>query len=526
MAFRGSSTLTAAAPQSIPDPKPRAGVMKNTSILAGYAVFETVVVFFFTLLVARYLGPTDFGKLGWALSYALLTSIWSDPGIGIAMTKLVATSHGERQLEFVANGFSLRLVLTAGVILLSMAPCAFVPYMRENAGLILLILVSEHMRNMALYFCFVFRGHQQNKFEALSLGTERLGALLLAWPLLYLGFGLRAVAWVYVAARATSLIVAVTSNVRAFGWRPLGFDRTLLNRIRLETLPLAVLIICERMNMYVPPLLVKAFADEHALGIFNAAFKAVYPAVLMCTAVAGSLYAPMAARFHADPAESARLYRAGIRGLLHLLLPAAVITLLLAPQVTIVLYGPEYQESARVLQFLTAYFVAIIFIAVNHLFMPAINHQRVVAAVSLVSVVVNIGLAVACISRWGAMGAGISLASAQVLIGFVYVAMARRYGKAGLAPREWFTMAAAVLLAAGVLYLARPHLPGPWISSLLERVADGRHLLMLRSLVEVLEGTALSVGIYVAFLFGLGGVSAEERRMFQSVARRLQLGPA
>lgn len=515
--------MTAAASQPVATPRPRVGVMKNTSILAGYAVFETVVVFFFTLLVARYLGPTDFGRLGWALSYAVLTSVWSDPGVSIAMTKLVATSQGDRQLEYVANGLTLRMLLTSGVFLLSLVPFTFVSYMRENAALILLILVSEHMRNMALYFCGVFRGHQQNKFEALSLGSERVGALLLAWTLLHMGFGLHAVAWVYVAARSTSLVVAVTSNVRAFGWRPLGFDRSLLSRIRVETMPLAVLIICERINMYLPPLLVKAFADERALGIFNAAFKAVYPAVLMCTAVAGSLYAPMAARFQADPAESARLYRGGLRGLLHLLLPAAAISYLLAPQLTIVLYGPEYVESAGVLRWLTAYFVTIAFIALNHLFMPAINRQRVVGVVSLVSVVVNAGLGIFFISRWGAEGAGMSLAAAQIVIACVYVAMARHYGKAGLSPREWFTMTAAFLLAAGSLYLARPYLPGPGVPALLQSMVAGRHLLMLRALVEVLEGTALSVGVYLAVLFGLRGISAEERRMFRSVARRLAL---
>ena len=518
--------MTAAASQPIAAVRPRPGVMKNTSILAGYAVFETVVVFLFQVMVARYLGPEGFGRLGWALTYALLTSVWSDPGIGIAMTKLVATSHGERQLDYVANGVTLRAVLTSVVFLLSLLPCAFVPYMRENFGLILVILVSEHMRNMSLYFCYAFRGHQQNKFEAFSLGAERLGALLLAWPLLYLGFGIRAIAWVYVAARGTSLLVAAISNVRVFGWRPMGIDRALLGRIVTETAPLAVLIICERTNMYLPPLLVKAFSDEHSLGIFNAAFKAVYPAVLMCTAVAGSLYAPMAARFQANPAESARLYRGGLRGLLHLLLPAAVISSMLTAQLIVVLYGPEYVESARVLRWLTLYFVSIVFIALNHLFMPAINRQRVVGAVSLISVVVNAGLAFFLISRWGAEGAGMSLALAQVLIACVYVAMARRFGKAGLAPREWFTMSAAFLLAAGALYLARPHLPGPWVTSLLGHVAGGRQLLMLQSLVEVLEGTALSVGVYVAFLFGLGGVSAEERHMFRAVARRLPLRPA
>jgi O-antigen/teichoic acid export membrane protein len=480
------------------------------------------VVFTFTLLLARWLGPDDFGRWGWATSYALLTSVWSDPGIGLAMTKLVATSDGERQMNFVATGFTIRLILTGIVFTLALLPFTFVPYMRENAFVFIVVLVSEQMRNMALYFCSVFRGRQRNKFEAIAMGTERIGALALTWPLLQLGFGIRAVAFVYVVARGTSLVVAVAENVRAFGWRPIGVDRSLMSRISAETLPMAVLIICERTNMSLPPLLVKAFGTEHALGIFNAAFKTVFPAVLMCTAVAGSLYAPMAERFQSDPAQSARLYRNGIRGLMHLLLPPAVITLLLSSQVTILLYGPEYVSSAPILRMLTPYFLAMIFITVNHLFLPAINRGRVVAVVSVVSLVVNVGLGLLFISRWGAEGAGLSMAMAQGVSACVYVTMAHRFGKAGLALREWFTMAAAFLLAGGALYLARPYLIGPGVSLLLERMFEGRHLLMMRAFIEVVEGAALSVIVYLSFLFGLGGVSVEERRMFAAVARRLR----
>ena len=54
--------------------------MANTAVLAAYTVFETCIVFLFTLAVARYLGAGEFGRLGFALSYALLTSVLAVSG--------------------------------------------------------------------------------------------------------------------------------------------------------------------------------------------------------------------------------------------------------------------------------------------------------------------------------------------------------------------------------------------------------------------------------------------------------------
>jgi O-antigen/teichoic acid export membrane protein len=82
-------------PASPPSGRP---VMANTAVLAAYTVVEMFVVFLFTIALARYLGAEEFGRLGFALSFALLTSILSDPGVSIAVMKLVARSPTEGQI--------------------------------------------------------------------------------------------------------------------------------------------------------------------------------------------------------------------------------------------------------------------------------------------------------------------------------------------------------------------------------------------------------------------------------------------
>ena len=482
-------------------------VMTNTAVLAGYAAFEMVIVFLFTVLLARYLGVQEFGRLRFALSYALLFSVLSDPGISIAMTKLVATSQGERQSRLVGAGLTLRLMLAGIMFVVSLSGFAFSPYMRQSAGLIIVLLVSEHLRSLALYLCCVFRGHQWNQYEAFSLSVERVGCLLGGWVLLRAGFGVYAIGALYLFSRLASLLVAASIYVRHCAWPPLNLCTDLLRRIKVETFPLAVLVICERVNMYLPPMLVTVLAGEYVTGVFAAAFQAVMPAVLLSTAVAGSLYAPMAARFAANPAESARLYRAGVRGLLHLLLPAAAITILLPQQVILVLYGAEYLPAVPVLQWLTPYFISIVFIAVNHLFMPAIDRQRIVGIVSVISVVLNVVLGVNLIRLWGATGAAISLAVAQTVVAVVYIAVAHRYGQATLKLNEWCAIIAAFTAALMAVGVTRAEL-GPG------------------SLPALLEGASISILVYFLVLAVLGGVSTEERNALRHLTRKLLPKPA
>ena len=102
--------------------------------------------------------------------------------------KNLAISGPERQSRIVANGLALRLILSTAVFVLSLAPIAFSRYLREISALLVVILVSETLRNLAIFFCFVFRGHQQNQYEAISMAVERVGCLVAAWILLQMGF--------------------------------------------------------------------------------------------------------------------------------------------------------------------------------------------------------------------------------------------------------------------------------------------------------------------------------------------------
>ncbi len=198
-------------------------IIKNSTVLGAYFVVEVGLTFFFTLILARFLGAFEFGRISFALSYALVTSVVADAGLTFSLAKLIPRARAEAG-DSIGGAFTLRLVFTSLVLLASGVLFWFFPYMRANLGLLLLILLSEHIRSFAVMVCFVFRGFQQMIYEPLILGSERVLLLVGAYLLLSSGYGVNSIALLYLCARGFSLAVALTLLFRKVGGLRLGIE--------------------------------------------------------------------------------------------------------------------------------------------------------------------------------------------------------------------------------------------------------------------------------------------------------------
>ena len=74
-----------------PEPWSKRAVINNSLLLSVYYVFEAGLLFVLTLLLARFLGVAEFGRLAFAFSYGLLLAVLSDAGLSLMMTKRRAT---------------------------------------------------------------------------------------------------------------------------------------------------------------------------------------------------------------------------------------------------------------------------------------------------------------------------------------------------------------------------------------------------------------------------------------------------
>jgi O-antigen/teichoic acid export membrane protein len=461
-------------------------VLSNTALLGMYYVLETGLLFLLTLVLVRYLGVTEFGRLAFAISYGLLLSVLSDPGISLALTKFVARSPNLAS-DWISGGFYIRLLMVAGTLAIGFTPMTFSHYLRANILLLVTVAVSEQVRGLTLTYCALFRGFQVMVFEAITLGVEDVSLLVVAYVLLRKGYRAEAVGFVYLVARLLSLMTAAVIFRTRFGAFRLKLHPRFAWTLIREALPLGGLVLAERFNLYFVPLILVPTRGEYAAGLFQAAFKIVAFPLLLCAVVGGSLYPVMSASFQRQE-QTHKVYCYGVRALWHILIPYAVLTLLFAPQVLRIIYGKQYEPAAPLLRILTPYYLLAGLITVSYYLMPAINHQKVAMKFSLVGIGLNLAVGIPMIYRFGPQGAAFTLLLTNAAMAAGYRWCASRLGYHILHLRRDLLQWAGFAGAMATLLILKEHFfvqtwPDLLGTATLICVVYGTILMMTRSLL-------------------------------------------
>jgi O-antigen/teichoic acid export membrane protein len=195
-----------------------------------------------------------------------------------------------------------------------------------------------------------------------------------------------------------------------------------------------------------------------------------------------------------DPEAFSRLYRQAQRLLLILGLPAAVGLWAVRHQAALLVYGPEFGETARAFAWLAP---VLAFLFVNFLqlgALTALGRQSRCAVATGACVAVNVGLNLWLIPLHGFVGAAAATLVTEAVLFLLCAAFIRRaLGPSGLAERAWRPAA-----AAGAMGLALWALPAWPLAALLP----------------------LGAALYAGLLLAAGGLSPAEVRELWALVRR------
>ena len=95
-------------------------LFKNVSWVTVAQIITNICAFLWTLLIARYLGVSNFGTLSFVISFTVLIGMGTDIGMTTYTTRELSQDHSKTK-KFIDN-----LILYK--ILLSIALCAFTAF--------------------------------------------------------------------------------------------------------------------------------------------------------------------------------------------------------------------------------------------------------------------------------------------------------------------------------------------------------------------------------------------------------------
>lgn len=408
-------------------------------MVLGFGVkgFGAVTSFLFTWLVARAFGPVGVGAFGTALTTAQMFVILSLVGLDTILVRAVAVAiakehSGEART---AMRFAFRIVIgTSATLMLAtllfhqqiatrlLGGAAIGP---DLAVMALLIPVSAYCRMVSTTLRGIgdigksqaVDGPLGTLFGAMMLG----GAILLGVAqnpllpsLLYLA------GWIITSVIATLLIRRQTRS-----WA----DAEPLSQPMLR--PGLMILASNANNFFVDWLATVVLAATHGpaeAGLFRVGYQIAASLKLLSTTSETILHPVFAASYQqGDVRRIARILRFTILGLLVLSAPIAA-AVMIAPQSIMSLFGKQFAAGALAMQVMVlGQVLSMIFASAGGVLIMA-HRERLVLALTIITVALATVLALVLIPAYGAVGAAVASVAPFVFLRFASMVAVRFIG--------------------------------------------------------------------------------------------------
>jgi len=376
----------------------------NSGWLSAGTVFRMGLGLLVGLWVARYLGPSRFGQLNYAVALtSLFASLASLGSNSIVIRELV--KYPERRDVLLGSAMTLRLI---GAALAMLGVIFFVRLMRPGDTLTLWLVVLS-----AVGFIFqsinvidlYFQAKVQSKYTVFSAGGAFLLMSLLKVALISMAAPLIGFAWAGLGEgllMAGFLLVAYRmTNQSLWKWR---IDFGVMLGILKDSWPLILAGISVMIYMRVDQILIGQMLNDKEVGLYSAAAKISEIWYFIPTAIATSTLPALIE----SKKQNAELYERRLQKLSDLLVRVAVVVAVamtfLSKPIIKLLFGHSYEGSSPALSVLIWSGIPFSFGGVWGNWMTSENRTKTMFLFHLNAAVVNLLLNLLLIPRFGILG--------------------------------------------------------------------------------------------------------------------------
>ncbi len=423
--------------------------LKNILAVSLSDILSRLLGFGANAYLARTLGTFGFGAMSVGFSVLSFAAMLSSPGVQVAGTRHVATT-GDNVDDYVSNVNSLRTALATGcVLIIGIVSWAFI----NSPEMALTVFVfSLSAIPVALSLDWYFLGKEN--LLASSGSRVVVAGIYLAFILFLVrseGDIIRtAVAFLVANCLATVwLLVMYSRSGRRFR---LAIRLVEWKKLIRHSLPLGISSFLAQTIMNVPVLVVGVIVSSHAAGLFNAAMKLIFFA-LMIDRVFYAMFFPVISRHRSGDMEQFKRSGAlALKIVLAVSVPVVVSGSVFAREMVHVVYGNEFLDAAVPFQILLLYFL---FSVINTAFMSMMIADKREAEYLRIMAIGTGALVVLCVIlsfTHGLVGASAAVAIGEGVMTVLLVATEGRK----IFRKLWTLITPAIIagaLMSGVLLL-------------------------------------------------------------------------
>lgn len=387
---------------------------RNTGVQwLGDVVTKLASILLFAVL-ARELGVSALGEFTFALSLALLCLGFVDLGTDPLVARSVARTPGAAA-ALVRTSIVIKAVSGTVGLLVAVAVAVIGGQPAATTIALALLALATLLEAWSQTVYAVLQGLNDLRPMAVGLALQRLTTAAIGIPIVLIISTIESAACAYLIG-ATFGTAYAWRTLRAEGVEPRGrLQPSAIRRLLHESRSIAVADVFGVIYLRAGAISLAAISGAVAVGIYGAAFR-LYEAILFVVWTLGGAALPALVQAHGISRPRLRtLFEGSMKAMVAVVFPIGVALVAYADPIVELIYGAEYVDSARPLQFLGLAFIAF---GLTYLASDALITEGRTATMAWVTgacAVANLGLLIGLVPEFSADGAAAALAISEVL---------------------------------------------------------------------------------------------------------------
>ena len=273
-------------------------IFKNTSWLSISQIITSICAFLWTIIIARYLGVSDYGIVSFAISFTSLIGIIMDLGISTYITREIA-KHKKLVNKYFNNIFLFKLILAALLFFISGLLLYLLGYPQLTIVVTLIFTIELIFMSMLSFLNGVFQAFEQVKYQA--IGGILNSSFLLIGILITIGFdlGIIAIALAYTIAYSIFFLYMLTSYIRKFSFPKFELDKRFIKEVLIGSIPFGLTNFFYTIYFSIDIVMLSYLTGDYATGLYKSAYNIINVFTTFFVVYQGVIF-PVMSKFFAE----------------------------------------------------------------------------------------------------------------------------------------------------------------------------------------------------------------------------------
>ncbi|MDP3066978.1 MAG: flippase [Methanobacteriaceae archaeon] len=397
-------------------------IAKNSASLFVSQILSYLLIFFYILYVARYLGAEGFGILSLAISLTGIFGILVDMGLSTLMIREVARDKSKTN-KFISNTALMKIILSflVWVLLYLFVNVAGYPELVKNV--VYLVYLSVLINAFSLIFTAVMQAEE--KMEYVSLSAILNSVVMLSGTLMgiYYSLDILYFAALYVISNSLNFLYLSLVYLWKFNFPKIEVDFGFWKPTLKEAWPYGFTGLSGLLYTYVDSIMLSLIQGNLVVGWYSAAYRLMLITLFIPNAVNMAIF-PLMSRLYVSSKDSLILINERyFKYMLILGIPLGFGTTILADKIILLVFGADFAPSVIVLQILIWTAVFTFAGATFSQLIQSINKQLLLTKISVMCLLINVVLNLILIPRYSYIGASIvTVLTEMILVSYMYYA--------------------------------------------------------------------------------------------------------